>query len=298
MTEILIACGDIELLKKIIGALPDDAYKPIATKKGAGIAAKIASRQLPYAIVHEQLEDIPGAQLLHELEQHSPETCSLYLCASAPPDDGPFTAAQRYPVPDPVLRNALRRVVEADQDEHDIEQWRLFYRELKHLLGKQPEQNYYRILGLEEGAPHHAVVSAFDRLSLRYHPDRYNQFVGEKWGAAIHEKTSQLYRVITEAYSVLTDRRMRKRYDRALADGQLRLDPEEISVARDGAPESIVDLATNARSKKFLKLAQSDLASKNYPGALQNLQFAMSMESNNQALADKIAELEAMMEEG
>ena len=57
MQEILIACGEVELLKKIIADLPPNQYKPIATKRGAGIAAKIQGRGLTQAIVHVELAD-------------------------------------------------------------------------------------------------------------------------------------------------------------------------------------------------------------------------------------------------
>jgi hypothetical protein len=46
-------------------------------------------------------------------------------------------------------------------------------------------------------------------------------------------------------------------------------------------------------AKKFLKLAQTDIAAKSWQSALQNLRFALSMESSNEAIKAKIAEIEA-----
>ncbi|MFW6053626.1 MAG: hypothetical protein ACOC9J_02325, partial [Persicimonas sp.] len=100
--------------------------------------------------------------------------------------------------------------------------------------------------------------------------------------------------VMTEAYQVLADRKLRARYERALAAGELRLSPEETSPT-DSGPSSLVDIGETASSKKFLKLAQSDLAGQNLAGALQNLKFAKSMEPQNTAIAEKIAEIEAKL---
>lgn len=295
MREILIACGDVELLKKIIADLPPNQFKPIATKRGAGIAGKLSGRGVAEAIVHEQLADGATGQLLAELQQLSPAPKVLLLTQGKPPASGPFEIALRYPVPGPVLRNALKRLLPEQQDEQDLEKWRLFYRELKARRGEVESQSYYEILGIPRDAQHRTLVRAFDAASLRYHPDRYNQFRAERWGEAIYQETNALYKMMTEAYKILSERKLRARYDEALDAGQLRLSLEEVNNAKNAGPQSVVDLSENPMARKFLKLAHTDLASQRWSSALQNLKFAQSMESDNEAIAAKIAEIEAKL---
>ncbi len=291
MKQILIACGDVDLLRKIVSDLPEGKYKPIATKTGAGIAAKIAGRDVPVAIVHEQLADGSAAQLCTQLRQQPDGPAVLWLAGASVPAEGPFDRALKYPVPGPVFRNALNQLAGPDVSGHDLEQWRMFFRELKGRLEGIDQQNYFQILGISQQAPHHRLVKAYDLLSQRYHPDRYRQFRHEKWGKAIHEKATQLYKEMTEAYHVLADRKLRAKYEGALAQGQLRLSSEDAAGKATG-PKSLMELGQTQMSKKFLKLAQSDLAGRDFASALQNLKFAQSMEPNNTAIADKIAEVE------
>lgn len=291
MQQILIACGDVDLLRKIVSELPEGKFKPIATKKGAGIAQKIAGRNVPVAIVHEQLADGTSAKLCNQLRQLPDGPNILWLSDGAPPAEGPFDRALKYPVPGPVFRNALGQLVDTSASQQDLEKWRLFYRELNARLEPIEQQSYFHILGIPKEAPHHRLVKAYDLLSQRYHPDRYRQYRHEKWGKAIHEKATQLYKAMTEAYQVLADRKLRAAYEEALGRGELRLSAED-QAGKDAGPKSLVDIGETAASKKFLKLAHSDLAGQNLTSALQNLKFAKSMEPNNSAIADKIAEIE------
>ncbi len=292
MKEILVACGDVELLKKILSQLPKDTFKPIATKNGGGTAQKVANRQLAGAIVHRQLADDKAADLLEQLRAQSPEMPILLLTADAPPSSGPFDNALRYPVPGPVLRNALKAMVASESQGQDKEKWRAFYKEVKKRLSAAPNQSYFGLLGVEDGAPHHKLVKAFDKMSMRYHPDRYSQYRGEKWGKKLHDKVNALYKLLTEAYGVVSDRRLRKKYEKALAAGELRLDPEEVNPTDQG-PQSLVELAQGTKARRFLKMAQTDLAKGANSAALQNLQFALSMEPDNAAIKERIEKLKA-----
>lgn len=292
MNEILVACGDVPLLKQILALLPPNTFKPIATKNGAGTAQKVSGRDLALAIIHVELADGQTGALIRELRQLKPETPILLLSSGNPPAEGPFDRALRFPVPGPVLRNAINSLVKTETEQQDLDKWKAFYNEVKARLASSETQSYYRILGVEDGAPHHLLVTAFDKLSMRYHPDRYNQFRSERWGKALYEKVNALYKLITQAYGVVSDRRLRALYDEALVRGQLRLDPEETNMA-DRGPRSLDELAQTPNGKRFLKLAQTELAKGNRPAALQNLQFALSMEPGNAAIQKKIDEFQA-----
>ena len=291
MDEILIACGDVELLKQIVAELPDDEFKPIATKTGEGILDKIRGRNVGVALVHEHLADDSALALCRGLKQLDPAPGVVFL-ADPPPQEGPFDTAIRFPVPGPVLRNAIDRVRTDDEEGDDLDKWKAFYGEVKERLGKVSDQDYYQMLGLSPDAPHHAVVKSFDQVSLRYHPDRYKQFRDRRWGEALHEKINQLYTILTEAYQVLSDRQLRQRYDQLRAGGDLRMPPDELSSPESG-PSSLTEAANSAKARKFLGMAQTEIAKKNWEAALQNLEFAASMEPDNERISQKIEEIEA-----
>lgn len=294
MQQILIACGNIDLLRKIAGDLPENTFKPIATKTGEGIAQKIAGRDVPVALVYEQLADDTTGALLQGLQQLDNGPAVIYLSKSAPPSSGPFDRALRYPVPGPVLRNAIKALTGIGEKDHDLEKWRMFYRELKGRLDGIDEQTYYQVLGLPEDVPHHRLQKAYDLLSKRYHPDRYSKYRSEKWGKAIHELATKLYKQMTEAYGILSDRKLRKKYQRVMEEGGVRLESKDMP-SDDRGPKSLESLGKTSNGRKFLKLAQTDMASGNLSGALQNLEFAKSMEPDNRDIAEKIAELKEKM---
>lgn len=291
MNELLVACGDVELLKRILAELPDDIFKPIATKKGAGTAEKVANRQLVGAVVHAQLADGTASTLLEQLRQQQPDVPVLLLTPDNPPEDGPFDRAIRFPIPGPVFRNALTSLVDTESEEQDKDRWRAFYKEVKKRLNAAEQQSYYGLLGLSDGAPHHKIQKAFDKLSMRYHPDRYSKYTDEAWGKKLYAKVNALYKLLTEAYGVVSNRRLRKKYDQALQDGELRLDSDEASPSDQG-PESLEDIGNTDKARRFLKMAQSDLAKGDTSSARQNLQFAASMEPDNEAIQQKLDELE------
>lgn len=295
MNEILIACGNVELLQAIVADLPPGRFKPIAAKSGTGLVGKLAARNVQLAIVHEQLSSGPGASLCTDLRRDLPDVAILYLCVDAPPTAGPFDVALRYPVPGVVLRNAIGRLAPQHDASQDMERWRAFYDELKQRIADAPTQSYYAILGVAPDAPHHEIVAAYDHLSLRYHPDRYAQHRNEKWGNAVYEATNALFQVVTEAFSVVSDRRLKRVYDRGLPSGALRIDPA-LQAGGDAGPDLLENHATTKQGKKFLRLAQRDIARSDWAAALQNLQFAASMEGDSPAIAEKIAEVQAHLE--
>lgn len=295
MKEILIACGEVDLLRKIAADLPPNTFKPIATRTGQGMAQKLTGRDLALAVVHEALADQGAEDLCAQLRGLPQPPPILWLYHEKAPRGAYFDRALKYPIAGPVFRNALAQLERSDTADADLERWRAFYRELKSRLVQAKLQNYFQMMGLQPGAPHHQLVQAYDVLTQRYHPDRYRQFRDKKWGKAVHEAASELFKLITEAYQVLSDRQLRARYERALQSGELRLDLSA-PLAAQRAPRALTDLGESAASKKFLRLAQRDLAAKNLQSALQNLNFARSMEPENAAINEKIAEIQAQLQ--
>lgn len=289
MAHILIACGEVETLRHIADDLPAD-LEPVATKSASDISEAVAERGIRLAIIHEQLADGSGDALARQLRELPDPPAILWLAENSPPADGPFDRAIRYPVPGPVLRHALSDLRDDRQDGPDMETWKAFYKEVKQRVNQLHDQSYYEMLGLEQGAPHDDIVTAFDRLSLRYHPDRYARHRDAKWGRALHDLTRELYTALAEAHRVLTDRTMRREYDDQLnRSGTLRLD-ESSSPQKQRGPRSLADLSSNTRAQKFLRMAQTKLSNDDYAGALQNLEFAASIDNSPQ-LEEKIDEI-------
>jgi DnaJ-class molecular chaperone len=64
--------------------------------------------------------------------------------------------------------------------------------------------NYYEILGIEKNATNQEIRKAYKKLVIKCHPDKN---IDNK------EKAEEVFKKITEAYSVLSDSDKRKRYD-------------------------------------------------------------------------------------
>ena len=71
------------------------------------------------------------------------------------------------------------------------------------------KKSYYDILGVSKDASKNELDSAFRKLAMKYHPDRYK-------GADAQEKMKE----INKAYKVLSDPNQRKQYDSFLMSGQ------------------------------------------------------------------------------
>ncbi len=67
-------------------------------------------------------------------------------------------------------------------------------------------KNHYQILGVTHQAPPEEIREAFRRLSMNHHPDRNDN----------SRASNEVYRIILNAYKVLSSSDLRKEYDRFL----------------------------------------------------------------------------------
>jgi curved DNA-binding protein CbpA len=151
------------------------------------------------------------------------------------------------------------------------------------------EFDYYALLGVPPDASADAIKAAFHAFARRYHPDRH---VGEP---ELQAKVTRIYRRGTEAYRVLTHPEQRRAYDQQLAQGQLRLDPEQARMsARPSAAPGHAEVR-GARARPFVTKAEQALRQKDYKQAKLNFQIALTHEPDNAALKQKLAEVEALL---
>src|SRR6266850_4607998 len=73
-------------------------------------------------------------------------------------------------------------------------------------------KDYYRILGVDQGADDKTIKSAYRKLARKYHPD-------------VNKGQDARFKEISEAYEVLSDPEKRRRYDTLGPDWQRHAQP-------------------------------------------------------------------------
>jgi hypothetical protein len=143
--------------------------------------------------------------------------------------------------------------------------------------------DYYDLLRIDEGANADDVRRAFHEFAVRYHPDRYAGAEEEK-----RERAASIYRRGAEAYRVLTDVELRRRYDDGLKKGLLRYEEPKSTTAR---PSSGVLEIKNLRARPFFQKALEQIKAGDYKGAKLNLSLAINHEPDNELLKSKLDEV-------
>eukprot|EP01133_Synstelium_polycarpum_P002495 gene2495-2841_t len=78
-------------------------------------------------------------------------------------------------------------------------------------MGSQKLPDYYKVLGVENNADVDTIKKAYKKMALKYHPDR-NRGVNEK-------EAEEQFKMISEAYAVLSDPEKRRDYDAVMRGG-------------------------------------------------------------------------------
>lgn len=147
--------------------------------------------------------------------------------------------------------------------------------------------DYYELLRIEETANADDVRRAFHEFAMRYHPDRYA-------GAdeAKQERAAAIYRRGAEAYRVLTDVELRRKYDDGLKKGLLRYEEPKATTQRPGG--GVLEVK-NLRARPFFQKALEMIKAGDFKGAKLNLSLALNHEPDNDLLKQKLEEVKAKL---
>lgn len=151
-------------------------------------------------------------------------------------------------------------------------------------LASLDKRSYYEILGVPQDATAGAIKSAFHGFSLRYHPDRHVDAPDDAVAVA-----SEIYKRAVEAYRCLTQPDHRKRYDRALGRGKIRIQPWLPSSRPPPPPMRTLEMiAQTPRAKKLAAKADRLISIGKLEDARIELVTACQCEPSNEELAERV----------
>jgi len=145
--------------------------------------------------------------------------------------------------------------------------------------------DYFRLLGVEQGARIPEIKKAFFAIAGKFHPDR-NRDADPKTAQAIYE----IFKRLNEAYRVLCDHEQRKQYEACLAQGRNRLTFEDRRAAVPRSPEETIK---SREARQFFVKARDELKAGNLMQAELNAKMAKSREGDNPAIESLIGQVAA-----
>jgi len=151
------------------------------------------------------------------------------------------------------------------------------------------DANYYEVLGVLEIADDEAIADAFRRFAVAFHPD-----VQTAASQDARACVTRIFCVGVEAYRVLKDPTLRRRYDEALMRGELRLRSDS-----EGPPSgarryaSLEDLCKTPSSRLHARRADTYIGCGDLLKARTELQHALADENyENPELEERLEALE------
>jgi curved DNA-binding protein CbpA len=156
-------------------------------------------------------------------------------------------------------------------------------------LQSLPKKSYYEILRVRRDASTRDIKAAFHDFSILYHPDQHVGALDDVVRAA-----SEIFKRGVEAYSCLSRAASRKRYDRALGEGKLRIDLAAAAVELQPLPppmRTLETIATTPRGKQHAVKADRLIAIGKLDEARVQLVTACQCEPYNGELAERLQAL-------
>ncbi len=148
--------------------------------------------------------------------------------------------------------------------------------EIQALVRIMDELSYYQILHVESDASRREIKQAYYATARAFHPDSNRELSPE-----LRQSCLEISKRITEAHCILRDARKRSAYDAKLSAGAgVRIQLTEAKNAHAKQAEA-KRVGRTPQGKQFLLKAEEDMRRQNYTSAIQNLQMAMTFESDN-----------------
>jgi curved DNA-binding protein CbpA len=149
-----------------------------------------------------------------------------------------------------------------------------------------PTLSYYAILRVEPDADAAKIKAAFHSFALRCHPDRY---VDE--GPEVSAAAAEVFKRGVEAYGVLSKPALRERYDKTLAKGNLRLDPDGLESMPPPPPQGkpLEEVAQTPKGKQHALKAERLISVGKLEEARLMLVNATMEEPFNEELKERLA---------
>jgi hypothetical protein len=247
---------------------------------------EVAAEQVIAAVVLDgRLEGPPAAELAAAFASGLPEeTAFVLLVDELTGEPSPrFDAVVRIPCGHGVLRDVVMRTLGLRWAEFGGPE-RSMHEELAERAERMVEQTHYEVLGLADDVPVDLVVAAFDRLSMRLHPERLAA------SGVSSDLANEVYARICEAYRTLRSPGTREAYDLQL----LRSSSEDnAAITRPSATAlPLEELSTHPIARRHLRIAQQALAVRDFAMAIAQIRFAASKDTNNALIPAQLAQLE------
>lgn len=151
--------------------------------------------------------------------------------------------------------------------------------------------DYLTLLGLSTLFPPSdaEVRDAWRAFALSFHPDRHRDSEDDVRLAA-----TRVFQRGAEAYRVLQDPALRRRYLRLFAEGHLRMPQDEVAQSGRGGAR-VQDLVRSAGARPFAVKADELIAKGELRQARLQLQLAAMREPGNAHLEERMREVEALL---
>jgi len=143
---------------------------------------------------------------------------------------------------------------------------------------------YYQILAVDPTDPQEVIRKAFHRRSVQLHPDRHRTTP-----EPVRSQVYAIYKRMTEAYGVLVDPDLRRRYDAGLKEGRLRFDEEWAAAQPQSARESL----RNPAAQRYYQAAVEAVSRGDFKGAELSLRLAVAHEGETPRLKEMLEALRA-----
>lgn len=147
--------------------------------------------------------------------------------------------------------------------------------------------DYYTLLGIADDASADAIQRAFHAFALKFHPDRHAGSSDDK----VH-RTAEIYRRGAEAYRVLLNPEMRKRYNEMLKKGVLRYEHDSTPQGEQPTGRYGALRLRSPKARPFASKALEAIRNGDWQTARLNLRLALQHEPGNPALEAQLADVE------